>query len=74
MPVGTSNSFPPPLPAGVFLLLDASTHAHPHGDFFLIQHHFVSYEFATEAQFLYCRLYIAPERLSVMIKELYNFN
>ena len=38
------------------------------------QHHFVSYESAVEAQFLYQRLYTAPEMLSVKIKELYHFN
>lgn len=59
-----------PLPSGVFLLLDMQTCMHRHGEFFVIQHHSVSYRFAVEAQFLYHRLYTAPAMPSVKIKEL----
>lgn len=74
MPVPISNSFPQPPPAGAFLLLGMRTCMHPRGDFFGIQHHLVSYEFAVEMQFLYHKLYAAPEMLSVKIKELYHFS
>lgn len=71
MPVPTSNCFSWPLPTGVCLLLDTCARTHPHGDFFVIQHHVVCDEFAVETWFLYRRLCTAPETLSVKIKDLY---